>query len=95
MQISLYKYRSLISAAHMDLFLSDGRGHWLFLFQFELFLALQVNCVAFFRDRVSFSELTESDKRSMILQKLRIPVCLNILFRAPLVLYCQYTSKLC
>ena len=73
MQISSYKYRSLISAAHMDLFLSNGRGHRLFLLQFELFLALQVKGVAYFWDRVSFSELTESDKRSMILPKLRIP----------------------
>ena len=61
----------------MDLFLSGGRGQWLLLYQSEGFLALQVKRGAYFRDRVSFFEFTESDKRSMMLQKLRIPVCLN------------------
>lgn len=69
---------SFFSAAHMDLFKEAEGVSDFFLFQSEFFFALQVKFGAYLWDRVSFPELTESDtERSMILQKLRIAVCLN------------------
>lgn len=84
---------SFFCAAHMDSILSSRKGEWFFFYQSEGFLALQVKRGAFVREKVSFSELRESDRRYFNNFVEIENTCLskfsaNNLFRAPLVLNC-------
>lgn len=84
---------SFFWAAYMDSILSSRKGQWFFFFQSEGFLALQIKRGAFVREKVSFSELRESDRRYFnnfveIENTLLSKFSANNLFRAPLVLNC-------